>query len=456
MTEAVLGPGLKEEHKLKSAWERLANSRAKFEVEVPAERVAQAMDAAYRKLVKRVNVPGFRKGKAPRPVLERYVGRAALFEEAVDIILPEAYGQAVQDSGLEPLDRPSVEIVKADEGEPLVFKAEVPVKPEVVLGEYRDLEVPMPQIEVTEEQVDKNLQAIAEQHAQLVAHEGPAEMGHYVVIDFEGALDGKPFAGGAAKGYQVHIGSGQLIAGFEENLVGMLAGEEREFNLVFPQGYQAEHLAGKEIAFKVRMNEVKRKEVPPVDDELAKLVGPFQSLQELRSDLTNKLRQAAAEEAQRKFEEAAVEAVVERAAVELPEVLVHRQMHRMMDEMQEHFQQQGMTLELMLRATGKTMDDLHEEMRAPAAKAVKTELVLEEIAKREGLTVTRDEAREELDRYLAQFGEQAEQLRTSMLATDTLDRVQAGMLRDKTVKHLAGLQKAVPAATTETDATETE
>lgn len=428
---------------MKASWERVAADRAKFEVEVPAERVSRAFERAYRKLVQRVNIPGFRRGKAPRPILERYIGKGALAEEALDEVLPEAYGEAVRQSGLDPIDRPQLDVEKIEDGEPLVFKAEVPVKPEVELGPYRDLEIERETPRVTEEDVAAQLELLAERQTQLVTHDGPAEPGHFVVIDFKGFVDGQPFEGGEAKEYLLPLGRGTFIPGFEDQLIGVRAGEEREVRVTFPADYGAVHLAGKEATFQVKVHEVKRREKPAIDDELARGLGRFQSLQELRADLTNRLQQAADEAANRLFEGRIVEKVAAASKVEPPEVLVHRRIHGMIDDLFDRVRSQGVDPAEFLQSAGKTSDDLHREFHEPARQAVKVDLVLEAIAKREGLTVADDEVRAEIERSVRPYGPQAEAMRRLLLSPDRFAAIREALLRDKARRHLGTLQKPV-------------
>lgn len=431
---------------MKASWERVGADRARFEVEVPAERVSRAFERAYRKVVQKVNVPGFRRGKAPRPILERFVGKGALAEEALDEVLPEAYGEAVRQSGLDPIDRPQLDVEKMEDGEPLVFKAEVPVKPEVQLGTYRDLEVEREVPEVSEADVAAQLDLLAERQTQLVTHDGPAETGHYAVIDFTGYADGQPFEGGQASDYVLPLGSGTFIPGFEDQLFGARAGEEREVRVAFPADYNAAHLAGKDATFEVKVNEVKRREKPAIDDELARGLGRFQSLQELQADLTNRLQQAADEAATRLYEGRIVEKVAAASEVEPPEVLVHRRVHSMMDDLFDRVRSQGVDPAQFLQSAGKTTDDLHREFHDPAKKAVKVDLVLEAIARREGLTVGDDEVRAEIERSVRPYDEQAEAMRRLLLSPDRFAAIREALLRDKARKHLGTLQKPVDKA----------
>ncbi len=433
---------------LKSTWEKVAPSTAQFEIEVEPQQLEEAMDKAYRKLVRRVNIPGFRKGKAPRLIVERFMGRGALLEEALDIVVPEAYDQALDESGLKPIDQPKLDIVKMEDGQPLVFKAEVAVKPDVELGQYQGFEVEKDPVEVTDKEVDQQLDLLRERHAQLsAAEEGQAlENGLFAVIDFEGFLDGAPFEGGKAEGYMLEVGSGTFIPGFEDQLVGAKAGEDREISVTFPEEYHAAELAGKPVTFKVKVREIKKKELPALDDAFAKEASPFQTLQELRQDLTNRLEEAAKARVNAAFERRVVEKVVEQAQVDLPEILVHRQVHRMMDDFAQQLAASGLRLEDWMAQTGKDDHALHEEFEPAAQRQVKTDLVLESVARQENLEASDAEVRQEIDRMTRNYGAQAESTRQYLSSPEGMERVREAVLMDKAVKRLAELQKPVPAA----------
>ncbi len=431
---------------VKATWEKTGPSTAVFEVEVDNEKIEAAMNQAYHKVVRRVNIPGFRKGKAPRAILERFVGREALLEEALDIVVPEAYNEAVTESGLDPIDQPHLDIVKLEAGEPLVFKAEVTVKPEVELGQYQGFEVERETVEVTPDQIDRQMEMLRERHAQLasVPDDEAVANGLFSLIDFEGFLEGEPFEGGKAEGYMLEVGSGSFIPGFEDQLLGAKIGEEREIQVTFPEEYHAAELAGKPVTFKVKVREIKKKEKPELDDAFAKQVGPFQTLQELQADLQNRLEEAAKGRVSSAFERAAVDTVVAAAKVDLPEILVHRRTHRLMDDFARQLAQSGLSMQDWLQQTGKDDHALHEEFEPAAQQQVKTDLVLEAVAKKEGLTVTEDEVRAEIERLVQSSPGQVEEARRFFASSEGQDQVREVLLLGKAVKHVAGLQKAVP------------
>lgn len=443
---------------VKATWEKLSDHKARYEVEISVEDMEKAMDQAYRKLVPRLNIPGFRKGKAPRLMVERMIGREALLEEAVEEAVPPAYTEAVEQSGLEPIAQPEVNVTKLEDGEPLVFTAEVDIKPEVKLGEYEGLDIEREEAVVPEGEVESQLERIASQHAQLVPKEGEdvkAESGDFVTIDFEGFLGDTPFEGGAAENHDLELGSGNFIPGFEDQLIGAAAGEERDVKVTFPEEYHAEHLAGEEAVFKVKVHAIKKKEVPAIDDELAKATGRFETLQELRQDLENRLTQAAEEAAQHAFEARVIEAVVGQATVEPSPLLVERRIETMVDDLADRMRYQGVDLDAQLEHEGKTREDLQGDFAESAQQSVKTDLVLEAVAKAAGLTVTDVEVTAEAERLSRPYGKQAGQMRRYLLQENAAG-LRISLLRQKAHKHLIEKQNAVPAKAAEAVAEATE
>lgn len=432
---------------VKATWEKISDHKARYEVEISVEEMERAVDQAYRKLVPRLNVPGFRKGKAPRVIVERMLGREALWEEAVEEAVAPAYDEAVAQSGLEPIGRPEVNVTKLAVDEPLVFTAEVDVKPEVQLGAYEGLEIERDEANVPDGEVEAQLQRLAEANAQLVPKAGEgvkAEAGDFVTIDFEGFLGDEPFAGGKGENYDLELGSGQFIPGFEDQLIGAEPGEERDVKVTFPEQYHAEHLAGQDAVFKVKVHAIKHKEVPPVDDELAKATGRFETLQELRQDLENRLQQAAEEAAQHAYEGRVIEAVVAGATVEPPPLLVERRTESMIQDLAERMRYQGVDLDAQLEHEGKTREDLASDFAESAKLSVKTDLVLEAVAKAVGLTVTDDEIKAEADRLARPYGKQAAEMRRFLLRENSA-ALRDSLLRQKAHQHLIERQTPVKA-----------
>ncbi|HEY8497467.1 MAG TPA: trigger factor, partial [Limnochordales bacterium] len=333
-------------------------ARVVLEVEVEPERVERTVDAVYRRLVRRVRIPGFRPGKAPRPIVEMHLGKDALYVEAVDELVPQAYREAVRAANIEPVAQAKIDIIDFGAGKPLKFKAEVDVKPEVQLGDYRGLAVEKRVRKVTDKDVDEVIDALREQFAELVTVEKEkVEPGDYAVVDFEGHIDGRPFRGGAGKGEIVRVGDEGVLAAFSEQLVGMAPGEEREFDLTFPEGAR-EDLAGKTARFRVRLLEIKQRRVPAADDEFAKDVGEFETIAELREDRRKRLEEAAEWAADAEMRDKLLELAVNNAQVELPEVMVEQELARMKDEFEYSLWARGLTLERYLQASEQTEEQL--------------------------------------------------------------------------------------------------
>lgn len=425
---------------MKATWEKLEKNLVKFDIEVEAEKFGSAMDQAFRKLVKDANIPGFRKGKAPRAVFERMYGKGSLLQEAADILLQEGYEYALEQSDLEPIDRPEVEIGELEEGKPFTFSIKVQVKPEVKLGQLSGFGITKAEAVVTEEDVNTQVEKLLERGATLEpdASETVAN-GSHAVIDFEGFLGDEAFEGGKGEDYALEIGSGTFIPGFEEQLVGAKVGETREIKVTFPEDYRAENLAGKEVMFRVAIKDVKKKVLPELTDEYVETISPFKTVQELRSDITNRLTETARRQAEQEFRNQLVEAVVAAAEVEVPAPLVSEAVHTMIHEFEHQLSQQGLTLEQYHQITGKSHDDLHTDFHEPALQRAKTSLVLEAVAKQEQISVTEGEFEAELRQVAALYGKQGEQL---VRNPQFRAQIREGLLTQKTVDHLVQLNQA--------------
>lgn len=427
---------------MKASWETLEKNWRQFTIEVESEQFSQAIDQAYRKLVKTAKIRGFRPGKAPRPIFERFYGKETLINEALERLIPQAYGEAVKEADIEPIDRPEVDVEQAEEGSPLVFKGKVQVKPAVTLGALEGFDIPHPQAEVKADQVDEHINALRERTAQLVPDEGgTVQEGSFAVIDFEGFIDGEPLEGGKGEGHTLEIGSNRFIPGFEEQLIGAPVGETRDIKVTFPEDYHAEQLRGKEASFNVTVKDLKKKEYPELNDDFAKQVSDrFQTLQELRDDITNKLKDAAERQAERDWRNAILEAVANAAEVELPEVLVHRRIHTLIEDFAQTLQYQGLNVETYMRVTGKDAETLHKEFGEPAQKQVKLDLVMEAVAKQQGFAV--DEA--EID---AQFDVMAQQmgggsaLAEMQRSPEYREHVRESLLKQKAIDHVLALNR---------------
>lgn len=422
---------------MKANAERIEKNTVLLEVEVDAEQFSRAVDKAYRKLVKKFNVPGFRRGKTPRPIFERYVGKGTLYEEAMESLVPEAYLKAVKDTGIEPIEQPKVEVVQAEEGKPVVFKATVQVKPEVKLGQYKELEVVKPSFEVTEEDVEKELETLRNRHAELLTlEEGTVEKGDIAVIDFLGKVDGKSFKGGKGKDYSLEIGSGSFIAGFEDKITGMSAGETRDIKVTFPEDYQAEEIAGKDAVFTVTVKEIKRKKLPAMDDEFAKDVSEFDTLEELRNDILNKLKQVASESAELQFRRGVIEKAVENAELEIPEVMIENKLAEVLGNMELHYLSQGINFKDYMKFTKTSPEEMRARMRPEAEVRLKTNLVLEAIARAEDIKATDEEVKKEIEKVASEYRQDVESFREMLESEGKLKLISDGIVREKTVQFL--------------------
>ncbi|MCL6477774.1 MAG: trigger factor [Peptococcaceae bacterium] len=423
---------------MKATAEKVEKNTVVLEVEVEPEKLSQAVDQAYKKIVKQVNIPGFRKGKAPRIILERYVGKKALYDEAVEIILPEAYMSAVKDTGIDPVSQPELELVQVEEGKPVVFKAKVVVKPEVKLGQYTGLEVTDPHREVTDEDVQKELERLQNRHAKLVTlEEGAVEKGDLATIDFAGKMDGVPFEGGKADDYTLEIGSGSFIPGFEDQIVGMTINETRDIEVKFPDDYGKKELAGNSAVFTVTVKSIKRKELAPLDDEFAKDVSEFDTLEELRADLANKLNQAAEEAAKAQIRRDVVAKAVENAEVDIPQEMIDSRVEEMVRNMNQRLSAQGISLDKYLNFTNSNMDELREKVRPDAEQSVRQSLVIDAIAKAENLAVSDEDLNEEVNRIGGEMKQDPEVVRKILEGQNQLEFIKESILRDKTVQFLA-------------------
>lgn len=411
-------------------WEKLEGNQGVLTVEVDAGEVNNALDEAFKKVVKQVNVPGFRKGKVPRSLFEKRFGVESLYQDALDIILPKAYSEAVEEAGIDPVDRPEVDIEQIEKDQNLIFKATVTVKPEVKLGEYKGLEVEEEDTTVTDEDVEAELKTLQEKHAELVVVEdGEIQEGDTAIIDFEGFLGEEPFEGGKGENYSLEIGSNTFIPGFEEQLVGEKAGAEKEVKVTFPEEYHAENLAGQEATFKVKVHDIKRKELPELDDEFAKDVNEeVESLDELKKTTKENLEKQKAEDADMKKKDTLIEKATENSEIDLPSAMVDAEVDRMLQEFEQRLQQQGMNLEMYYQFSGQDEKALREQMQEDGEKRVRTNLTLEAIADAENIEVSEEEVNEELAKMAAMYNMEEEQIR-QMLAMQGGDAALKGDLR---------------------------
>jgi trigger factor len=402
--------------RMTAKWEKLEGNRGVLTVEVSADEVNKGLDAAFQKVVKQVNVPGFRKGKVPRAIFEKRFGVESLYQDALDILLPEAYGNAIEETGIEPVDRPEIDIDQLEKGKELIFKATVTVKPEVKLGEYKGLEIEEFDTTVTDEDVQKELEALQNRHAELVVkEEGTAELGDTVVIDFEGFVDGEAFEGGKAENYSLELGSNSFIPGFEEQLVGVATGESKDVEVTFPEEYHAAELAGKPAVFKVTVHEIKAKELPALDDEFAKDVDDeVETLDALKEKIRTRLQDNKNHEAEHHVRDSVVEKAAANAEVDIPPVMIENEINRMLQEFEQRLQMQGMNLELYYQFSGQDENALREQMKEEAQNRVKVNLTLEAIAKAENIEATDEEVNAELEKMAEMYNMTADSIKKAL------------------------------------------
>ena len=411
--------------------EKLEKNQVALTVEVSAEEFEKAIEQAYRKLRGRMNIPGFRPGKAPRAMIEKRYGAEIFYDEAVDQSFPAAYMAAIAEQDLHVVGQPTVEMVKIDRSG-YTFKATVAVYPEVTLGKYKGLTATAEEVKVTAEDVKARLNELAERETRLVEVERKAKKGDIAVIDFEGFDNGVPFEGGKGENFDLTLGSGSFVPGFEEQLVGMKAGQEKDIDITFPENYTPE-LAGKSVVFHVKVNAVKAKEVPAMDDEFAKDVSEFETLKELKADIKRQLtadREAAAKNA---LEDMLLDKVAEGMEVEIPDAMIEEQIDGMMDSFKNRLKSQGLPYEEYLKYTNATEESLRAEAKAPAEKQVRLGLAMEAIVKAEKLEATDEEVDAEYEKLAAQYGMDAEELKKYIPASEVADQVCRGKAIDLVV-----------------------
>lgn len=397
---------------MSAKWEKTEKNQGVLTVEVGAEKLEEALDKAFKKVVGKVNVPGFRKGKVPRKIFETRFGVESLYQDALDILLPEAYSNAIDEVGIVPVDRPEVDVEQIERGQPVIFKATVTVKPEVELGEYKGLEIEEKDFSVKDEDIQEELNKIRERQAELViVEEGTLENGDTAVIDFEGFLGEEAFEGGKGENYPLEIGSNSFIPGFEEQLVGMKKDEEKTITVTFPEQYHSEELAGKEAQFKVKVNEIKRKQLPELDDEFAKDVSEFETLEEYKADLRQKLEERAKQDEEAYKKDTVVKKAAENATIEIPEAMIETEIEQMTKEFEQRLQMQGMNLDLYFQFSGLNQDGLREQFKEDAQQRVRVNLTLEAIANAENIEVSAEDVEEELKNMSSMYGLEVEDLK---------------------------------------------
>lgn len=423
-------------------WEKLEGSEGKLSFEVSVEKFNEGLDKAFKKVVKKVQAPGFRKGKMPRKMFDKMYGEEALYNDAIDIILPEAYAQAVEEAGVEPIAAPEIDIEQLEKGKPVIFTAIIPLKPEVTLGDYKGLEVTRQDTTVTDEEVEQQLEQRREALAEMVVKEdGTVEDGDTATIDFEGFVDGEAFEGGKSEDYDLVIGSGSFIPGFEEQLIGLKQGEEKDIEVNFPEEYHAAELAGKPATFKVKVNAIKSKEVPELDDELAKEIDEsVSSVEELRTKIKEETEEQKKNDAETALRDDLVEQAASNAEMDIPEAMIQSEIDRMMQDFEQRLQMQGMNLQLYFQFSGQDEETLREQMKDDALSRVRVSLTLEAIGKAEEVEVTEEEINAELEKMSEQFGMEVDQIKATLGGTSVLEN---DLRFNKTVQLLVDNAKVV-------------
>lgn len=408
------------------------NSTVKLTFEIPEKDFQEAVGKAYLKMRKSITIPGFRKGKAPRALIEAQYGKGVFYEEAINIACPDAYEAAVKATGIEPVDRPEIDIETFEEGKPVILAARVTVKPEVKLGEYKSIKVEKAAYTVSDEDVENVLKSEQEKNSRMVTVDDRAvENGDIANIDFEGFVDGVAFEGGKGEGFDLTIGSGQFIPGFEEQVVGVQIGDEKDINVKFPDEYHEESLKGKDAVFKVKVNGIQVKELPELDDEFAKDVSEFDTLDAYRADVRKKLEEQAEQRAKSETDSKILDAAVANAKVDIPDVMIEQQMDRAVRDFEMRLIQQGMGMDMYLQYLGMKIEDLREQYREDASRQVKNTLVIEAIGKAENVTADDSDVDEEIKKIAESYKMEEEKVREMMASQ--LDALKEDIVFRKTM-----------------------
>lgn len=408
--------------------EKLENNTVSFEFSVTPEEFETAVQRSYKKNVKKINMPGFRKGKAPRMIIEKAYGKEIFYEDAINFVLPDAYDKAVEENGISPVAQPEIDL-KSEQIDPtqdIVFTAKVVVKPEFELGEYKGVKVEKPVFTTSDADVDEEIDKIRDRNSRLVPVEDrPVQADDIANIDFEGFTDGKAFEGGKGEGFDLTIGSGQFIPGFEDQLLGKNVGDDVEVNVTFPEEYHAENLAGKDAVFKVKINSVKVKELPEADDDFAMDVSEFDTFDEYKADVKAKLDEANEEKTKNETEKAVVDAVCDNTEIDIPAEMIDAQVDTMVRDMDMQMRYQGLDLNTYMQYTGQTLDTIKAQYKPEAEKRVKTTLVLEKVAEVEKLEVTDEQVESEYERISKDNGMKVEDIKKYIPESDVKERIKA-------------------------------
>ena len=421
----------------------MEKNMAKLTIEVAAEDLEKAMQNAYQKAKGRISIPGFRKGKAPRKMIEQMYGKGVFLEDAVNALIPEHYSKALAECDLEIVSQPTIDITQAEPGKALIFTAEVATKPEVTLGDYKGVEVPKTEINVTDEDVDAEIKKEQEKNSRTInVEDRGAQLQDVVTIDFEGSVDGVPFDGGQATEYPLTLGSNTFIPGFEDQLVGAKVGDDVDVKVTFPEEYQAKELAGKEAIFKCAVKKIEAKELPELDDDFAKDVSEFDTLAEYKEHIKTNLVERKENEAKRAKEDAAVDKAIENAQMDIPEAMLQTQCRQMLDDFSRRMQSQGLSMDQYFQFTGMTAEKMMEDMKPQALKRIQTRLVLEKVAEVENIQPTEEEVNEEISKMAEAYKMEADKLK-ELLGERELEQMKKDMAVQKAVTVIADAAKEV-------------
>ena len=416
---------------------QLEDNKVELKIEMEKEKVDEALKQAYKKVVKDVDISGFRKGKVPRKVLEARFGKEVLHKDALDILIPQGYSKALKETEIEPIDQPDITDFYIQEGDTANFTAEVEVKPEVELGEYNDLGIEKEDNEVTEEEIDREIDSARDKHSQLVSSDKEVvEDNDFVIIDFEGKKDGEKFPGGSAEEYSLEIGSNTFIPGFEEQLIGAKVGEELELNITFPEDYNAEDLAGQEVIFDVEIKEIKEKKLPGLDDDFAKEVSDFDTFEEYKSSITENLQNSKKDRVEREYENKLIEKVSDNVQVNIPDKMVENELDKMYQNFAQSISQQGMDIEDYLNYMGMDEQEWREKNWEAAYNRTKSNLVLEAIAEKENIEVSEEEIEEQIKEIAENNEQDPEQIKTFLQMQGQLNELRNGLKMGKTIDYL--------------------
>lgn len=417
--------------------EKLENSKVKLEITIEAEKFEEGLQKAFFRNAKYFNVPGFRKGKAPRNIVEKHYGESVLYEDAFNIIVPEIYDLAIKENNIEAVNTPDIDITQIGSGKDLIFTALVTVKPEVKLGKYKGLKIEKRNYKVADKDIENRLEEMADKNSRIItAAEGKkVELGNTAVIDFEGFVDEIPFEGGKADNYSIEVGGGTFIPGFEEQLIGMKQGEEKEVKVTFPENYFSKDLAAKDAIFKVKLHEIKIKELPNIDDEFAKDTSEFETLEELKADIKQDLEEENTKKAKFEEEEEAIQKVVEKTEIDIPQIMIDTEIDNNIKDLETNLSYQGMNLDTYMKLIQKSIVDLRDEYKEKAERDIKVRLTLESIFKAEKIEIKEDDITEKLKEIAKRYGRDSEEFASK--ATEQMkDYVKEELKYDLAIKYI--------------------